>query len=291
MWLGVLLAILASTLLNVGKGVQKWKVAVLGHGRGALAPEHRRDALLWLTGVGMTTLASVGYSAALKLTDKPSTVSALGGLGLIGLVVFAHTVLKERIGRRELAGAALVVVGTAAMGALDVASGPQPDPSMRGLWVSMASIALIYGPLAVWSWRSRKLHGLIFGSLAGTLVGMAMVLGDVALVAAGGDLLGQMAGGWVYLALTVGTCALGLTQLGFWRSSAIVVVPTINSFMILAPLYLQYLVFDIVLEPMQYGAVLIIVAGVVLLTARADTPASQRRSETSGSPAIAPSDA
>ena len=276
--LGVLIAIVASTLLNVGKGIQKWKVKVLG--QGLLQRQHRADATIWLIGVLMTVSASVGFSAALLLTDKPSTVAALNGVGLIGLVIFAHTVLHERVGLRELMGAVAVVSGTAVMGLFDVAAPKPPETSLGGLLVCGVAIVCCYTPLAIWSWRARRLHGLIFGSMSGTLVGMAMVLADLALVESGGQFLGQLAGGWVYLALLVGTTALALTQLAFWRAAAIVVVPTMNAFIVLAPLYIQYLVFDILLEPAQYAGMGIIVAGIVLLTAR---PAGPTQDEAPGS--------
>ena len=46
-----------------------------------------------------------------------------------------------------------------------------------------------------------------------------------------------------------------------------VVVPTINSFIILTPVVFEYFTFGTVLAPPQWVAILSIVAGVVLLTA------------------------
>jgi len=109
---GIGLAITASIFLNVGKGVQKWKVKTLAHGRKVLTREHRRDFVIWLAGILMTTSATIFYSAALKFTDKSSMVSAFNGVGMIGLVLFAWLVLKEKIGRQELGGAALILIGT-----------------------------------------------------------------------------------------------------------------------------------------------------------------------------------
>lgn len=263
--LGMTLAIIASVLLNVGKGIQKWKVSVLKQGRRAFHSPWRRDLSIWLLGVGMTSSATVVFSFALKYTDKASTVSALNGVGLIGLVLFAAAVLKENVGWREGLGAVLVILGTFVVGIYDTPASPS-NFSSTGYWGTLGGLAALYLPGGVISWRTRRGHGLVFGSMAGALIGCAMVMGDVALVAAQGDVLGQLTQGYVYIALVMGTCALAVTNLAFWRSSAMVVVPTSNSFVILTPVLVQYFTFDTALEPMQMLGVGIIVLGVVRLT-------------------------
>jgi drug/metabolite transporter (DMT)-like permease len=272
-WLGALLAIAASSCLNIGKGIQKWKVGVLAHRARALSAEHRRDLSIWGMGVGLTTGASVLFSLALKYTDKPSTVSALNGIGLIGLVVFAWLVLRERVGTREVGGAALIIAGTAILGVFDV---PEPTAQrfdLRGfLLCSVVLISVLCG-LAVYSWRTRRWHGLVFGSLAGSMIGTSMVLGDMALAGAGNDIFRQFLTPWVYLALLVGTGALACTQLAFWRSTAMVVVPTINSFVIFTPAIIQYFTFGTVLQSVQYLGIVVIIAGVVPLSMGEKTPA------------------
>ena len=80
-------------------------------------------------------------------------------------------------------------------------------------------------------------------------------------------MLGQLKNPYPYVAIVLGTVALAVTQLAFWRSRAMVVVPTINSFVILAPVVFERFVFGTVLRPPQYLAVVAIVAGVILLTA------------------------
>lgn len=264
--LGILLAIAASTFLNVGKGVQKWKVAVLGQGRRAFSAEHRKELGLWCVGLGMTASATVLYSFALKFTDKPSTVSALNGVGLIGLVVFARLVLKETVGLKEMLGAVLIVAGTALMGLFDQPPEAGQVFESSGFIISMVALGAVYAPLAIYSWRARRWHGVVFGSLAGAMIGAAMVLGDVALVEADGDVLGQFGGPYVYIALLIGNGALAMTQLAFWRAPAMVVVPTTNSFVIFTPVVLQYFTFGTVLHPVQLLAVGVIIAGVVRLT-------------------------
>lgn len=263
---GIALAILASCNMNVGKGVQKWKVGVLAAGRGVFAPARRRDFAIWLGGVGLTVSASVLFSLALKFTDTPSMVSALNGVGIIGLVAFAGLVLGERIGAPEAAGALLVLAGTALMGWFDPGAGTPDGFDLRAFAAAAAGLIAPLALAAFAAWRARRFHGLTFGALAGALIGVSMVLGDLALLAAGNDVVGQLRNPYPYAALTVGGVALAVTQLAFWRATAISVVPTTNAFVILVPVVLERSALGRGIVGPQYAAVAAIVAGVVLLT-------------------------
>jgi drug/metabolite transporter (DMT)-like permease len=266
LWIGLLMGTLAALCLNLGKGIQKMKVKVLGQGRAMFSPEHRRDFRIWLFGALLTTSATGFFSVALKFTDKSSLVSALNGVGLLGLVFFAWLVLKEPMGIREWVGAGLVVIGTTVMGYMD-----QPLPQGQSYALAsfvhiLAILAAIFLPLALLALKKVRLHGLVFGAIVGTLIGIAMILGDMALVKAQGSLLGQLQNPYPYAALFCGASALALTQFAFWRATALAVVPTINSFIILVPVLVEYFTFGTVLQPAQYLAIALIVLGVVLLT-------------------------
>ena len=266
LWLGLLLGAVGALCMNVGKGVQKMKVQVLGRGWAMFSAEHRRDFRIWLLGVAMTVSATGFYSLALKYTDKSSLVSATNGLGLIGLVVFAWLVLKEPMGLREWLGAGLVVAGTTVMGYLDRPLTAGQSYDVAGFLKVAAVLAAVFLPLAFVALRVVRIHGLVFGAIAGALIGTAMILGDMALVKSQGDMLGQLQNPYPYAAMICASGALALTQFAFWRAAALVVVPTINSAIILTPLLMEYFTFGAALAPVQYLAVAVIVLGVVLLT-------------------------
>lgn len=265
LWLGILLAILASICLNVGKGVQKWKVKIWGKGRAMFQKENIGDFRIWMIGFFLTAAAAPIYSAALKFTDKSSMVSSLNGVGMIGLVIFAWLVLHEKIGWQEIGGAALVLFGTALMNWFDKPIA-QDAFTVGRFAVSGLSLLAVFGLLAAFSWKTDRLYGFSFGAIPGILIGGAMILGDMALVEAGGDMLGQLKTPYPWIAMIAAIGALTVTQLAFWRARAMVVVPTINSFVILAPVVMEYFTFGTVLQPVQYAAIALIVAGVVLLT-------------------------
>ena len=264
---GMLFGALGALALNVGKGVQKWKIMVLGKGWAMFSAPYRRDFFIWLIGMGMTTSANVFFAIALKYTDKTSLVSAMNGLGLIGLVIFAWLVIKEHIGWRELGGAGLVILGITIMGYFDKPLGGSQVYSASNFTISLIILLIIFTPLVVFSLYTKRLHGFTFGALAGSLIGVAMILADMGLVKSGESISGMLTNQYAYLALISATVALALTQLAFWRSTAMIVVPTINSFLVFAPVVIEYFTFGTMLLPIQYLAVLVIIAGIILLTA------------------------
>jgi len=263
---GLGVAATAATFLNVGKGVQKMKVEVLKKGRRAFDREHRRDLFIWFVGFLMTTVATGLFSYALKLTDKAGLVSATGGLGIVGLVLFARFVLGERFGAREAIGTAGVVLGTVLIGYFDQPVPPDATYPLGRLLVVDAIIAGALGLGCALSWRSGKAHSLTFGATAGMLIAISIVFGDLALLRAGNSFLGQLTNPFPYVAITVGTGALVVTQFAFFRGRAMVVVPTINSFIIAGPPLIEYVVRGTTLAALQLVGLAVIVVGVVILT-------------------------
>lgn len=265
-WLGMLMAVLASTNANVGKGLQKWKVRVFGKGRAMFQRENIGDLGIWLIGFALAVSSVPLFSFALKFTTKPSQVSSLNGVGLIGLAIFAWLALRERIGRQEIAGIILVLIGTTVMGYYEENLFSEQHYHLTNFILSSGAFLIVFGALAAFSWKARILHGFSFGALPGVFIGIGLILGDMALVKAGGSILGQLKNIYPWLAVLCGLLALITSQLAFWRARAIIVVPTTNSFVILTPVIIQYFTFHAMLRPVQYLAVAVIVLGVIFLT-------------------------
>lgn len=263
---GIVLGVFGSMLLNVGKGVQKQKVEVLRKGRQMFARANRRDFVIWLTGIAMTIAAAAFYSASLKFTDKSSIVSSLSGIGLVGLLLYAWLVLKESIGLREVFSSALIIAGTGMVSYFNQALGREQQYSLANFIYVSVFLLVIFGALALAGWKMEKFWGFAFGLIAGSLIGLAMILGDMALVKSGGSLLRQFQNPFVYFAMFSATSALALTQVAFFKGKAVLVVPTINSFIILTPLLVEYFTFGARLNLVQYLGVGIIVIGITILT-------------------------
>ncbi len=264
--LGVALGITASIFMNVGKGVQKQKVEVLKKGRKMFTPPYRRDFRIWLIGVMMTTVAAGLYSAALKFTDKSSIVAALSGIGLVGLLIFAWLVLKESVGTRELFSSALIILGTGVISYFDQPLSQAQKYNLNNfIYVTLILLA-IFTVLSFAGARLPRFYGFAFSLIAGSFIGLAMILADMALVKSGGNLFTQFLNPYVYFAMISGILALTITQVAFFKGTAVLVVPTINSFIILTPLVVEYFTFGTLLNLVQYLGVAIIIAGIIILT-------------------------
>jgi drug/metabolite transporter (DMT)-like permease len=264
--LGLALGILASILMNVGKGVQKQKVEVLKKGRAMFSPENRHDFRIWLIGVLMTVAAAGFYSASLKFTDKSSIIAALAGIGLVGLLVYAALVLKESLGFRELFSSGLIIIGTGLISYFDRPLTGAQHYDLSSFVYVIVSIIAFFGLISIAGYKLVKFWGFAFGLIAGSCIGLAMILADMALVKSGGNLITQFMNPWIYFAMIIALTALAVTQVAFFKGTAVLVVPTINSFVILMPLLVEYFTFRTMLNLTQYTGVAIVIVGIIILT-------------------------
>jgi len=265
--IGVSLGVLASLLLNLGKGVQKLKLADLLAGPGFFKRESRRDLLGWFIGLLMSFGASFPYAFGLKLSHSPSAMSSVSGVGLIGLAIFAVRVIGEPLGRRDLVGMALVVLATSAIGYLG-ALRPEVANSATdaGVLLAAGAVTLPMALLCLASLRYRAIWGVAFGSAAGASIGMALFLFDAALQRTNGTFSGLVWTPFSYLALVPGTAATVLTQFGFARAPALVVVPAVSCSTILAPWLLEAVAYGTRPDLPTVGLLAMALAGVVCLS-------------------------
>jgi drug/metabolite transporter (DMT)-like permease len=264
---GVLLGILAALLLNIGKGVQKLKVHVFLQGRRMFSREHRWDLTIWTVGFLMTASAAVPYSVGLMLSKSPSTVSAMTGVGLIGLSIFAVLVIGEKLRPRDWLGILLVVVGTSVLACLGAGKEAQAKQFLdRSLVITVSALVLAATVACVIAFRLRKLHGMTFGLAAGLSIGLAIFIADAGLVRSGDSLSGQFSTPYPYIAILFAATATAVTQVGFLRGRAVEVVPSVNAAIILTPLILEGIIYRH-LPPLAILAfVTVVVAGVLLLS-------------------------
>ncbi|MFH2009476.1 MAG: hypothetical protein ABI333_22985 [bacterium] len=264
---GALLGMLGALLINIGKGVEKQKVHVFKQGRKMFSPPHRRDLGIWLCGMAMTATAAIPMSLGLKLSESPSTIGAMTGVGLIGLVIYASRVVGEKISGRDGAGIALVVVGTSVLGylgGLDKAAARSFETGALLKAVALPASLAIAGCVASRFWV--RIHAIAWGATAGVCIGLSIFLADAALVRAGGDFVGQLRNPYPYIALSIGIIATFTTQIGFLKGRALDVVPAVNSAAILTPLLLEVILYKNVPGVLDLLMIAVIVAGVYLLS-------------------------
>lgn len=268
---GLLTAILvgcsASITMNLGKGIQKMKVQVLKKGKKVMAPENRRDFLIWCVGMAMTGGAGLLFTKALEMTDKPSVVSSLNGIGLIALTIFSFFVLKEKVGVRECFAVLLIVVGTAVFQLYNEASGEAQKYEMKDLMITFGVCVCAFVISILMTRKLKKGQAFVYAAIAGTFLAYMVIMFDLASINGHGK-------GFIHIVLSpyfligffAGNFAFIFTNIAFFHGSGIVIVPTVNSFLIVAPMALERFLFGVVLTPFQMAAVALIVGGVILLT-------------------------
>jgi uncharacterized membrane protein len=264
---GVLLGILAALMLNLGKGVQKLKVHVFLQGRRMFSKKNRMDLGIWILGVLMTAAAAVPYSIGLKLSKSPSAVSAMTGIGLIGLSIFAVLVIGEKLRTRDWAGILLVIMGTSFLAYLGAGKEAQIKQFLdRSLVVTVTVLVFTAAIACITAFRLKKLHGMTFGLVAGLSIGLAIFIADAGLVRSGDSLSGQFSTPYPYIAIFFAVTATAVTQIGFLRGRAVEVVPSVNAAIILTPLILEGVIYHQLPSLTISALVLTIVAGVLLLS-------------------------
>jgi len=265
-FLAIFVAFLGAATLNIGKGVQKMKVRVFAQKLGIFRAPYRHDFGIWLLGMLMTASYGPASWLALQLVDNPSLTSSMMGLGLVALVLFAIKVIHEKLVQREVIGIALIVVSTFALLYFHKTEENVKQFYQGRLLLGLGALVVFHGALAAFSRVTKKMHGFAFGSIAGSCNGIASVLVKVANIHAGGSQIGvQFSEPYIYFAILSGIGATVFTQVGFWKDRALIVVPTMTSFWIIIPAVMEYLVFGFNLQPIQYAAVALIIAGVIVL--------------------------
>jgi drug/metabolite transporter (DMT)-like permease len=263
--LSLFLGTTASLAMNVGKGIQKWKVDVLKHKTSVLQNRHRKDFIVWLLGALLTASSAPLYSLAFKYSDQPSLITSLGGIGLIGVLIFSVLVLKEAITSKKLIGAGLIIFATILINYFNNSASKQII-QLNSFFPLLLSYLIGLTLVFYISHRLQQIAGKLYSVIAGVLLGTSMILADIALVSSAGDLWRQFHEIYVYIAIMTALGAFVVTQLALMREQGSVVIPIIHSTVILISVILEFIIFSASLTPIQLIGVLIIIIGVFFLT-------------------------
>ena len=141
MAVGVLSAVLAAACYECGYVLQARRGA-LGAGRGCPAPvaAHAAGRAKALAGRHRLTLLGAGFQIVALALAPVTLVQPVLALGLVALLLLARSQLGEQVGALEVAGAAAVIAGVAAVG---IAS-----PGRTSGVTSVPALVLLLAPLA-----------------------------------------------------------------------------------------------------------------------------------------------
>ncbi len=264
---GILIGVLASVSLNVGKGVQRIGAETLGKGiikKWKENPEERRKITIWLVGTLMTAIAAVLQVVGQLFLKASSIFVALSGIGIIAVVLFAARVIKERISPLQVVGIVIIIIGTSLLG-IDYPPITEPLPSVD-FAVYALIVTAITSVLVVYSMKTKRGLGIVFGSIAGLFNGFAAVATAFSVSTGEHDIAASVFNVWLLVSLALGQCAFWTTQLAFKKGgNASLVVPAMSSFLIIVPFINDVFIYKLPLGPFQYLSFLLNIVGIIVL--------------------------
>jgi uncharacterized membrane protein len=254
-----MLAIIAYTCLYLGKGLQKF--AVVGYiKKDATRTDKGRNTGIWIGGLVLTGAFMFVHLFALKFAPI-SVIAPFEGLGLIILCLFSYFILKEPINKIKLYGITLIVIGLI----LTAIFMPNPEaiPMVFDWVLFIVFLCTIMGSfvlLGLFSMYNRyKAAGVIFGSFAGAFMCFQTLAKRITWISGYGY--------FVFIMFGFAIATLIMTNFGFLKAEAVIVVPSFTANSITLPTFLAIFIFDEPVIFLQWIGIAIIVIGVILLTA------------------------
>lgn len=275
----ILAGIVSTTQNHLAKALERQGIGTLSHlqarlrGQSSPGSAPGRTSLTYGLGLILNHTTFIYHLLVAPLGGTTALYTSMYGAGLVALLAYSRTVLKEKNTRTEIFGALAILIGTITIGVEGVL---HPAPAMSNInlvEVTWALLALLGGclTLIVAGLRSGSpnLLGLAFGMAAGICGALDPFLKGVGQTAGGSRFLPQVAGGWIFLALSffLGETAVVITQWGFIHGArASLLVPALDCAYVSLPVILQAILLPgYSLTILMTTALGLILLGVVLL--------------------------
>ncbi|HUY00759.1 MAG TPA: DMT family transporter [Candidatus Deferrimicrobium sp.] len=258
-FIGILLAIIAYAALYLGKGLQKY--AIVGFTKeGATRGEKGKHSGIWIAGLVLTGAFLFIHLFALKFAAI-SIIAPFEGLGLVILCLFSHFILKESIDRIKSVGISLILIGLI-LTAIFIPSPEEAPPFFDWvlfliLFCVIMSIFTIAGLFS--KFNKYKAAGVIFGSFAGAFMCFQTLAKRVTWLPGYSYFL--------FITFAFAAATLLMTNFGFLKAKAVVIVPCFTAMSIMLPTILAIFLFNEPVVLLQWIGIIIIVVGVIFLTA------------------------
>ena len=270
--LAVFLGILATLMMNLGKGTSKYGLKYMAEKR----DQKKKYGAIWIIGIIITALNVVPQYFGVDLGGA-ALITSMAGIGLVAIIIFSYFVLDEKLDKIVYSGIGFTIFGTVLVGIFSV------EPIRTHInYINFAilfSIVLIPIIIAIVYSHTHDnvFFGFLYGTMAGVLSGLAVVLMNMGQILFGGannlfvNLL-SIGNIVLYLAIIMALVATAFTQYGLTKGKASIVAPAYNSAYIIIPVISEMLVFYFFLSIWQLIGVILIIIGVVLMTAFKSEP-------------------
>ncbi|MCX7855583.1 MAG: hypothetical protein N2556_06375 [Anaerolineae bacterium] len=251
----ITLGIISSIQVHLAKALERQGIEALEQIKARLQKSGQpvegglKKPVIYTIGVALNNTLFI-WSVTAQPYGPPALFSSMFGVGLAFLMVYAATVMKERVGPREIFGAAAIVPGTLVIGYENISQGATLDRftmnlplflAAMGVWVTLS---LLFISAASRS-RNLRLIAAAFGQLAGGLGSLEPFLKGVGQNYGGpsGILPSNAIGGAIFASsFVIGFLAFLVTQIGFAKKApASLLVPVYNAAYIGLPILWQTL--------------------------------------------------
>lgn len=212
--------------------------------------------------MGLILTGSFMFIHLFSLKYAPiSVIAPFEGLGLIILCTFSYFILKESIDRIKTVGIGLVI------GGLVLTAMFIPDPETIPTYfneqiflIFLISIIGFFTLLGFYSKHNKYVAaGVIFGSFAGAFMCFQTLTKRIT----------WLPGYWyfVFIMFAFSAATLIMTNFGFLKADAVIIVPCFTAISIMVPTLLAIFIFNEPVGIWQWIGITIIIVGVVLITA------------------------
>jgi drug/metabolite transporter (DMT)-like permease len=228
-WVAILVAVLATSLMNFGLALQKKGAAALpkiGVDKGGRVFKAFLSSRVWVAGTALMTGGWGLYLVSTKFAPI-SIIQPTLGVGLAVLALFSVFYLRERIGELEWSAFGAMLTGMILLGLSATEEGrpPLPDwPPLLGVSAAvlgLSAIAYVLGKRGVLAGiRTDSLLGMV----SGLFIGLAALYTKAMFTFLDE---GQRIAGFglcLTVVISANVVGLGIMQSGFQRGKALVVV-------------------------------------------------------------------
>jgi drug/metabolite transporter (DMT)-like permease len=258
--IGFIIGIIGYLLLFLGKGIQKYAIEGLKEDKTIKS----KNSGLWFVGLAMTVSFMFIHWAALIFAPI-NLIAPLEGLGLIVLMVFSYYVIKEDIQRIQIIGVILIIFGTIFITLFNPNTGEISAESFNLELYLIFSLSFIGGALLaviISKMKNWVAAGLVLGTAAGILSAFQTV--SKRITAIPDDNITLLFTGSTFL---MATLTLLVTQFAFTKANANIVVPCYTAISIPLAVFTGVIAVGEKIEMVQILGLVLIVFGVILLTA------------------------
>ena len=274
------------SLIAAFSGYSIYTIAQAGQkiGLATAARSRARGLMIWILSTLFMPSAVFLVLYAVSIGNA-SLVGAMSGSGLASLAVFSRLYMRERITRRELIGI-LTIIGAALLIGIFRTQQDQGKLDLTALYIYFPAICAVYTLLWLIFQKRNRTIGIIIAGLAGAIGGFVPLFQKVStsplglsrallhfefssetaltsLLYRGANLLSNP---WALTWIVISLVSMVVMQFAYHRGKAIQLIPAFAANTIAIPVVGGVVAFGEKLHPLQWFGVILILAGVLLLT-------------------------